>query len=241
MSFFSDLFGKKSSSAQTAQPAESSQVNFLDLDKPDANEVFLDLDKNNDILDLGKNDFLNLDKSGVNLTDIRMSAGWLYAQGVHASDIDLDLFAVMMDVAGKVLWTIYYPQSKRSWGGLKLDKDDRVGSSIGVDNENIHINFKKIPANVAKIVFGVDIYSEHKFKHVRNANMRLVDQSVSPERALCRFDMSAEGGNHNAIIGVELVRTANGWVFHPIGYYTDGSIEHISNNINRVLQEAACR
>ena len=90
MALFSN-FGKKNNTpaAPAAAPAPTVPA------QPTAgHEVTLDLAKGG-ILNLQKNDFLDLSKVGSTLENIRVSAGWDVNK--WGSDYDLDLCAVLLD------------------------------------------------------------------------------------------------------------------------------------------------
>lgn len=221
-----DFFKKNDSSvAQTHQSATNIPVP-APATKPTGNEVFLDLNKGG-LLNLQKNDFLNLSKTGVNLTNIRVSAGW--DVNAHGQDYDLDLCAYMLDGENRLIQTVYY--GAKSGTGLQLDQDNLTGEGDG-DDENMFINFDKIPSSVQRIVFGVVIYqAEHRrqsFNHVENAYVRMIDQSVRPERELCRYNLTEDGGNNTAIQFAKIVRTSEGWTFHAIGKFSQDTISTLS-------------
>ena len=185
-------------------------------------EVTLDLSKGG-LLNLEKNQFLNLSKTGISLKDIRVGAGW---DVVHfGKNYDLDLCAFVLDANNKLIKTsrsiIYY--GKKQGEGLQLDKDNLTGEGDG-DDENIFVNFDKIDPNAQKVLFNVVIYqgasNGQDFGHVKNAFVRLVDQSVRPEKELVRYNLSSDGGNNTAIEFAQIERTPEGWTFKAIGNYS---------------------
>ena len=212
-------FGKHKETTPVT-PQESVQPSVTPANS--GTEVFLDLNKGG-LLNLQKNEFLNLSKTGINLTDIRVAAGWdVNHKGM---DYDLDLCAYPMDAHGRILDTVYY--GDKHYHGLRLDKDNLTGEGDG-DDENIFVDFTKIPANVQKVIFAVVIYNGatkgQTFGHVKNAFVRLVDQSVRPEKEICRFNLSADGKDNTAVVFAEITRTTDGWTFSPIGNYYKSDI-----------------
>ena len=96
MALFSN-FGKKNNTpaAPAAAPAPTGPA------QPTAGrEVTLDLAKGG-ILNLQKNDFLDLSKVGSTLENIRVSAGWDVNK--WGSDYDLDLCAVLLGADGRLV------------------------------------------------------------------------------------------------------------------------------------------
>lgn len=218
-------FGKhKSTPTPPPEPATFNQQP-APVAEPEGNEVFLDLNKGG-ILNLQKNDFLNLTKTGVNLTDIRVSAGWDVNH--RGQDYDLDLCAYLLDGRNCVQDVVYY--ADKTAKGLQLDKDNLTGEGDG-DDENIFVNFDKIDPTINRIVFGVVIYKAaskgQSFKHVRNAYVRMVDQSVHPECEICRYNLTEDGGSNTAVKFAEIVRTSEGWTFNAIGEYSKNTISSL--------------
>ena len=179
------------------------------------------------ILNLNKNDILDLNKVSENLNKVRVSAGWDVC--VVGQDYDLDLCAMLVNKNDKLVDCVYYA-SKRS-KGLYLDGDNLTGEGEG-DDENIFVTLKEIPSSVSKIVFNVVIYQganrHQQFKNVSNAYVRLVDIAHT-EREICRYNLSNDGGDNTAVKFAELIRTNDGWQFHAIGNYLCGSISDLAN------------
>lgn len=233
MGFFNKLFGGHSEQPEQA-PTQQAPTQPTPVATPiatEGHEVTLDLNKPG-LLNLEKQDFLNLTKTNLNLSNIRVSAGWDVA--ARGRDYDLDLFGNLLDADGKLIRnansTVYYGD-KRSQG-VQLDHDNLTGAGDG-DDENMFVNFDKLPENVSKIVIGVAIYearNRHQdFGHVKNAYVRLVDQSQTPEKEIVRFNLTEDGGSYTAVKFAEFNRTAEGWVFKAVGDYLNGSIGEISH------------
>ena len=205
----------------TSESTATSQSTVSPTVEPTGKEVLLDLNKSG-LLNLEKNDFLNLSKTGVNLTNCRASAGWDVQH--KGQDYDLDLCAFVKDSNGKLIKSsnsiVYYGNKKGK--GLQLDKDNLTGEGNG-DDENIFINFNEIDKNAASVTLAVVIYcgmsNGQDFSHVKNAFVRLVDQSVKPEKELCRYNLTDKGGNNTAIEFAELQRTSEGWIFKALGNF----------------------
>lgn len=216
-----DKFKHNNSETSTPTAAPAAPVTPVTTSAPAGNEVLLDLNKGG-LLNLQKNDFLNLSKAGVNLKDIKVAAGWDVQH--KGQDYDLDLCAFVRDVNGKLVKSskgiVFYGDKKSK--GLQLDKDNLTGEGDG-DDENIFVNFDAIDPNATSVIFAVVIYCGQSkgqdFKHVKNAYVRLVDQSVKPEKELCRYNLSEDGGNNTAIEFAEIQRTSDGWTFKAIGEF----------------------
>ena len=226
MGFFDKFRGNQNNNTAPAQQ------NVYTAQASSTGEVTLDLSKGG-LLNLEKNQFLNLSKTGISLKDIRVGAGW---DVVHiGKNYDLDLCAFVLDVNNKLIKTsrsiIYY--GKKEGQGLQLDKDNLTGEGDG-DDENIFVNFDAIDQNAQKVLFNVVIYrgldQGQDFGHVKNAFVRLVDQSVRPEKELVRYNLSSEGGANTAIEFAQIERTPEGWTFKAIGNFSRvKGIEELAN------------
>lgn len=234
MGFFNKLFGGHSEQPTQHTPTQHTPTEPTPVATPiatEGHEVTLDLNKPG-LLNLEKQDFLNLTKTNLNLSNIRVSAGWDVS--THGRDYDLDLFGNLLDADGKLIHnanhTVYYGDKHSQ--GVQLDHDNLTGAGDG-DDENMFVNFDKLPENVSKIVIGVAIYearNRHQdFGHVKNAYVRLVDQSQTPEKEIVRFNLTEDGGSYTAVKFAEFNRTAEGWVFKAVGDYLNGSIGEISH------------
>ena len=233
MGFFNKLFGGHSEQPEQA-PTQQAPTQPTPVATPiatEGHEVTLDLNKPG-LLNLEKQDFLNLTKTNLNLSNIRVSAGWDVA--ARGRDYDLDLFANLLDADGKLIrnanHTVYYGDKHSQ--GVQLDHDNLTGAGDG-DDENMFVNFDQLPTNVSKIVIGVAIYearNRHQdFGHVKNAYVRLVDQSQTPEKEIVRFNLTEDGDSYTAVKFAEFDRTAESWVFKAVGDYLNGSIGEISH------------
>lgn len=215
MGLFDNLFTKKAeepAQEATSQPTNSQPVGMLNLKK---------------------NDILDLTKTSAHYDSLRLSAGWdINKKG--GSNYDLDLFALLLDSKDKLTSVtnpcVYYGNKKAT--GIELDKDNLTGEGDG-DDENIFINLTKIPPAVNKIILAVSIYDadsrRQSFQYVNNAYVRLVDTSNKKEVEICRYNLSNEGGNSTAVICAELFRNGSDWSFKAVGDFTKGSISQIKN------------
>jgi tellurium resistance protein TerD len=215
MGLFDNLFTKKAeepAQEATSQPTNSQPVGMLNLKK---------------------NDILDLTKTSAHYDSLRLSAGWdINKKG--GSNYDLDLFALLLDSKDKLTSVtnscVYYGNKKAT--GIELDKDNLTGEGDG-DDENIFINLTKIPPAVNKIILAVAIYDadsrRQSFQYVNNAYVRLVDTSNKKEVEICRYNLSNDGGSSTAVICAELFRNGSDWSFKAVGDFTKGSISKIKN------------
>ena len=182
------------------------------------------------ILNLKKNDILDLTKTAPALNKMRVAAGWDVNRGTTGLDYDLDLCAILLDNKGKLVKSInncVYYGSKTS-KGIRLDGDNLTGEGDG-DDENIFVTLDKIPSEVDKIVFNVVIYEaksrKQSFQYVENAYVRIVNEQSGIE--ICKYNLSEDGGDNTAVIFAELYRENNNWNFRAIGDYKKASISKL--------------
>lgn len=177
------------------------------------------------VLNLHKNEILNLSKTNPGLVKVHVAAGWDVKRGV--GDYDLDLCACLIDKGGKRLpsnYSVYYGHKKQK--GIYLDGDNLTGEGDG-DDENIFITLNDLNPAVEKIVFAVVIYCAKErgqtFTGIKNAYVRLCDANNN-DLELCRYNLSTDGGNAEGVVFAELYKTNGEWEFKAIGNPFNGSI-----------------
>lgn len=177
------------------------------------------------LLNLQKNQILNLSKAVPNLEKLRVAAGWDVAKRGHKT-WDLDVVAYVME-GKKVLETVYYGEKVHK--GIELDGDNLTGEGEG-DDETISINLKLLNPRANRIVFGVVIYNaEYKnqsFDGVQNAFTRVIDDT-NGRKEICKFNLTENGGNNTAVTTAELYKENGNWSFRTIGEYSKDSIESL--------------
>lgn len=201
------------------------------MDISGGNYINLDLVKRDEILNLKKNDILDLTKAAPGLNKIRVAAGWDVNTGFFGGSFDLDLCAILLDANSKLVKNInpcvYF--SKKNSTGIYLDGDNLTGEGDG-DDENIYVTLSEIPSNVEKIVFNVVIYDgiakRQKFSKVKNAYVRIVDCEKN-DKEICRYDLSNDGGDNTAVVFAQLIRNNGSWEFMAIGDYKRASISQL--------------
>ena len=170
------------------------------------------------ILNLNKNDILDLTKKNPGLKKVRLGAGWDIAN--NGLDYDLDIAAFLLDSNNKfnTVSNIIFFNNKESQG-ISLAGDNRTGAGEG-DDEVININLEEINPNIAKIVFVVTIHEaqakRQTFGMVENSYVRLVDLENN-KREICRFNLKENGSTATSVIFAELNRRGSEWQFKAIG------------------------
>ena len=170
------------------------------------------------ILNLNKNDILDLTKRNPGLKKVSLGAGWDLAN--NGLDYDLDIAAFLLDSNNKfnTVSNIIFFNNKEGQG-ISLAGDNRTGAGEG-DDEVININLEEINPNIAKIVFVVTIHEaqakRQTFGMVENSYVRLVDLENN-KREICRFNLKENGSTATSVIFAELNRKGSEWQFKAIG------------------------
>lgn len=170
------------------------------------------------ILNLQKNDILDLTKRNPGLKKVTLGAGWDIANG--GVDFDIDIAAFMLDANNKfntVSNVIFF--NNKQGQGIALSGDNRTGAGEG-DDETINIDLDAINPAIQKIVFVVTIHDAQSkrqtFGMVNNSYVRLLD-TANGNRELCRFNLKADGSTATSVIFAELYRDMSEWQFKAVG------------------------
>lgn len=186
----------------------------------------------NNVLNLQKNQSLDLSKKAPALKKCILGAGWDIADGNET--YDLDIAAFLLGENGKVnnvnTDVVYFNQLVQR--GIRLEGDNRTGAGEG-DDERIDIELDAIDPAIKKIVFVVTIYDADKkhqtFGMVRNSFVRLLD-AEDHEREILRYDLRDNYSADTAITVASLERTSGGWSFTAIG---EGLIGDLNTLLSR--------
>lgn len=178
------------------------------------------------VLNLKKNDVLDLTKSGSSLKHLILGAGWDVPE--IGPSYDLDIAAFLLHNNRRIVEAekdvVYFGQMKQK--GIFLNGDNRTGAGEG-DDERIQIDTAALDSTVSSIVFVVTIYEAAKkkqvFGNVKNAYVRLLDADDN-ERVLCQFPLTDAASTDTAVIFCELFRNGNGWDFKAIGESCQGDL-----------------
>lgn len=143
---------------------------------------------------LVKGQKINLSKEVEGLKKVIVGLGWDAAkQGLfgHKPNIDCDASAIILGKGNKYKGVVYYGDRSAEDGCVYHHGDNLTGDGDG-DDEQIIVNLEKMPADVEKIVFVVNIYActsrKQDFSLVQNAFIRLVDDASKKE--ICKYNLS---------------------------------------------------
>lgn len=183
---------------------------------------------------LQKGQKISLTKGGSGLNRVMVGLGWDEAQptvtGFRAlfspapQAIDCDASAILCGEDGRVISNrandccIYFGNLRHPSGAIVHQGDNLTGAGDG-DDEQIMVDLSRVPQNIAKIVFVVNIYDANvrrqHFGLIRNAFIRLVDMSNGSE--ICRYNLTDNYSGMTGLVVGEIYRHDGEWKFNAIG------------------------
>ena len=197
-------------------------------------------------ISLQKGQKIDLTKGSGGLSSIMVGLGWdpvkntgsgsssggggflgklLGGGGGGTAEVDCDASVLMLSADGKLTRRedlIYYSNLKSSCGSVQHTGDNLTGEGEG-DDEQVIIELNRIPANIHKLVFVVNIYDcqrrKQDFGLIQNAFIRVVNKSNNQE--LIKFNLSDDYAGLTTLITGEIYRHNNEWKFNAIGQGTN--------------------
>lgn len=194
-------------------------------------------------VNLQKGQKVSLKKSnGKKLTRLMVGLGWDAADKKsggffsrlfgNADSIDCDA-SVFMCRGGKFVDKedlIYFGKLHHESDCIKHMGDNLTGEGEG-DDEQIFIDFDKMPAHYDKLIFVVNIYQavarKQHFGMIKNAFIRIIDPDTREE--LCRFNLTEDYTDMLSMIVGEVYKRGDEWKFNAIGSGTkDASLTELA-------------
>ena len=171
---------------------------------------------------------------GSGLKNVMVGLGWDEAQqtakGLRAlfapkpQDIDCDASVILCGENGKNISNnikeclVYYGNLRHSSGAVQHQGDNLTGGGEG-DDEQIMVDLTKLPSNVHKLVFVVNIYDaaprNQHFGMIKNAFIRIVDTSTRTE--ICRFNLTEDYSGKTGMVVGEIYKNDGEWKFNAVG------------------------
>merc|ERR1712032_1258860 len=99
-----------------------------------------------------------------------------------AREIDIDLQCVVVDNAGAIIDCAYYNNLK-AVRAITHSGDETAGKPNNIA-EMVWVNLRKMPSNVAVLIFVVAAYSGGYLKDVANGQLHVLEESERSEIAL---------------------------------------------------------
>lgn len=185
-------------------------------------------------INLQKGQKINLSKENGGLKKIMVGLGWDEVKqsggffktlfSVPQQDIDCDASAILCGNNGKIFSTdtkqsvVYFGNLRHPSGAIIHQGDNLTGAGEG-DDEQIMVDISRLPSDVGKVVFTVNIYDARRkgqhFGMIDNAFIRLVDMEKNQE--ICRYNLSENYDNMTGLVVGEIYRKGNEWKFNAIG------------------------
>lgn len=189
------------------------------------------------MINLQKGQKISLTKENPGLNQIAVGLGWDENKGLFGMfggdniDCDASAFLLRNDKLVSEKDRIYYGHLEHSTHAVMHTGDNLTGEGDG-DDETIYVDLDKVPQDVNKIVFTVNIYAcssrRQHFGMIKNAFIRVYDRTTGKE--LCKYNLSDDYKNKTALICGEIYRHDGEWKFNAIGEgTTDESISQLQN------------
>ena len=185
-------------------------------------------------IQLKKGQKIDLTKGNPGLKHIRLGLGWDTNMFDGGDDFDLDVSLFMVGKSGKVEQDedfIFYNNLKHPSEAVEHLGDNRTGDGDG-DEEEILVDFSKMPDRIEKIAVTVTIYEakerRQNFGQGNNSYVRLVNSDNEEE--LLRYDLGEEFSIETAIVVCEIYRHNGEWKFNALGSGFEGGLEALCKN-----------
>ena len=153
--------------------------------------------------------------------DLDVSAFLIGANGLCSNDQDFIFYANLVHPSKSVF-------SKGDERGDNVEEDDDG------DQEQIVVDFSKIPAYVEKIAIVVTIYDqgptfgEVKNAYVRVAKIRNVEDEVG--ETVIEYNLEEEFSTETAVLAAEIFRNGSEWKFGAVGQGFEGGLAAVCAN-----------
>ena len=176
------------------------------------------------VLNLQKNDILDLRKAEPGLKHVMLGAGWDVAKKGF-------LIALLLDSNDKLInrGVIYFGNLRGE--GIYLHGDNRTGAGDG-DDEKISVDLDKLPSRCEKVIFALNIYDavsrKQNFSKVKNAYIRILNED-NGNKEICRYNLSEDGGNNTALLFAELQRVNGSWQFKAKGELLQATVKSLAD------------
>lgn len=185
-------------------------------------------------ISLSKGQRIDLTKTNPGLTKAVIGLGWDTNKYSGGYDFDLDASAFLTDANGHVENDkdfIFYNNLQGGNGSVIHTGDNRTGEGDG-DDEQIKVDFSKIPSNIHKIGITVTIHDAiqraQNFGQVSNAFVRVVNEQTNQE--ILRYDLAEDFSVETALVVCELYRHGGDWKFSAVGSGFQGGLAALCRN-----------
>lgn len=190
-------------------------------------------------ISLQKGQKIDLTKGNAGLSQLIVGLGWDPVEqaggggflkglfGGKKAEFDCDASVLLLDEKGHVTSKediVYFNNLKSPCGSVTHLGDNRTGGGDG-DDEQVLIELAKVPGQIHKIVFVVNIYDCEKRKQdfgmINNAFIRIVNKTDMEE--ITRFNLTEDYAGKTTLLVGEVYRHQGEWKFAAIGESTQDS------------------
>ncbi|WNS73914.1 TerD family protein [Bacillus sp. DTU_2020_1000418_1_SI_GHA_SEK_038] len=185
-------------------------------------------------INLQKGQRVDLTKGNPGLSKILVGLGWDPVQsrggggllgslfgGGGGANIDCDASVIMLDENDKIRNNsdvIYFGNLKSKDGSIQHTGDNLTGDGDG-DDEQILIDLSRVPAQVQKLVFVVNIYDcvkrKQHFGMIQNAFIRIVNSANNQE--MIHYNLTDNYSGKTCLVVGEIYRHGADWKFAAVG------------------------
>ncbi len=189
-------------------------------------------------VNLSKGQRVSLDKS---MRMALVGLGWDPNKYDGGYDFDLDASAFILGANGKVAkdedFVFYNNPDWRDHTVWSTGDDRTGGNSEEGDDEQIFIDFTKIPPEVDKIAITVTIHEAEErhqnFGQVSNAYVRVAridSENDTDGETVIRFDLEEDFSIETALVVCEIYRKNGEWKFNAVAAGYQGGLEALCRN-----------
>jgi len=153
--------------------------------------------------------------------------GWDSNKYDGGYDFDLDASAFLLGANGRVLRDedfVFYNNLETRNGAVKSMGDDLTGgNSDGGDDEQIYIDFTRLPPEIEKIAITVTIHEadirHQNFGQVSNAYVRVLkieSEFDTQGETMIQFDLEEEFSIETSLVVCEIYKKNGEWKFNAL-------------------------
>ena len=175
-------------------------------------------------VNLQKGQTVSLDKG---MTMALIGLGWDSNRYDGGYDFDLDVSAFLLGADGKVArdedFIFYNNPVSRNEAVKSMGDDTTGGGSAEGDDEQIFIDFTKLPPEVEKIAITVTIHEaearRQNFGQVSNAYVRVLkinSEFDSQGETMIQFDLEEEFSIETSLVVCEIYKKSGEWKFNAL-------------------------
>jgi len=128
--------------------------------------------------------------------------------------MDLDTTCLTYDGTGNLVDTVWFRDKSSRCGAIKHRGDDPGFVFDGAVMDEIIVDLRILPENLARMVFVINSLGPRKFDMVKSCSFEIRDLSTGE---IIAREAQGATGSHKAFMTFALVRSAFGWEIRSIG------------------------